>query len=146
MIAGTNRNLKSCYFSVLCNWRSRKGERDKAEREGESDCKHLVGVMWSSCHENWSKGWQVQAVLPHTHTHTHTPTHTHTHTSTHTHPERYTTDTTRIQKHSCTYVMTHIKHTHTDMYTSAPTYTHKEVEAGWRSKFAVSKEVTSHRG
>lgn len=63
-------------FLKLWDWRGRKGVGDKRDRgrqegEGESDCKHLVGVMLSSCHENRSHGWQVQADHRVTHTKTH---------------------------------------------------------------------------
>lgn len=45
----------SCEIGESVGERETQGREQKREREegeGESDCKHSVGVMLSSCHEN----------------------------------------------------------------------------------------------
>lgn len=45
----------SCEIEESVGERETQGREQKREREegeGESDCKHSVGVMLSSCHEN----------------------------------------------------------------------------------------------
>lgn len=72
----------------------REQKREREEGEGESDCKHSVGVMLSSCHENWSK-WLASLSNQNTKTDT-----------------RKTNITLTI-KHSSPFVMTHTKHMQT---------------------------------